>query len=192
MPVPVRRAYTLIVAEPGDALLDEAFALSRIQYQRHFGCRLGAGYPGYFCLLRDRRLLATCGFRTAEGALFLEQYLDEPAEAALGHHFRTPVSRSRIVELGGFAIRRGALAPAFMSLLAPALLARGYSHAIATATMPVRRCLTRIGTPFVRIAAAEEDRLRDDGSRWGIYYRMRPAVIAGSIRSAVDALEGRA
>jgi hypothetical protein len=177
--------YSLTVARPGEARYEEAFAFSATEYRRHFDCQLQSRYPAYFCLLRGGRLLAVCGFRDGNSDLFLEQYLDEPAQVLLAQHFDCDVPRSRIVELGGFAVRRGALALPFMTLVAPALVARGFSHAVATATMPVRRCVSRLGVPFKRLAAAEECRLHGDKTRWGSYYRMRPAVIAGRIDGAV-------
>lgn len=179
------RRYEIVIARPGEARYEEAVAFSADEYQRHFDCHLRSCYPGYFCLLRGGRLLAVCGFRGGVRPLFLEQYLDEPVQTLISHHFGCEIQRAQLVELGGFAVRRGALALPFMSLVAPALVAEGFTCAVATATMPVRRCVSRLGVPFKRLAAAEEGRLQADDTRWGRYYQMRPAVIAGRIGEAI-------
>jgi hypothetical protein len=180
-----RERYELVVSRPGDPLYDAAFGLSVREYRRHFDCDLQSCYPQYFCLLRGGRLLGACGLRSASGALFLEQYLDTPVEKLLSQHFSGDFSRASIAELGGFAVKRGALALPLMSMVAPALQALGYTHAVATATLPVRRCVSRLGVPFVRLAAAARDRLTEDGTEWGSYYAMRPAVIGGCIDDAL-------
>lgn len=180
------RRYEIVVARPGDARYEDAFALSVIEYRRHFDCDLQNAYPAYFCLLRGGRLLGVCGFRGGDSALFLEQYLDAPVQQLISASFDCDLQRDHLVELGGFAVRRGALALPFMSLVAPALLAVGYHYAVATATMPVRRCVSQLGVPFKRLAAAKQERLHGDDRHWGNYYQMRPAVIAGPISDAIQ------
>ncbi len=178
--------YEIEVAYPGDPRFDEAFALSVVEYQRHFGCHLENPYPAYFCLTRRGRLLAVCGFRSGDSPLFfLEQYLDVPAQDLITQRSAGVVHRTQLAELGGFAVRRSALAIPFMAMLAPALFDRGFTHAIATATLPVRRCIARMGVPIQRLADAHENQIADAGTRWGNYYQMRPAVVAGNIGDAI-------
>lgn len=181
----LRQRYELVISRPGDSLYDAAFALSVKEYRRHFNCELQSCYPQYFCLLRGGRLLGACGLRSASSALFLEQYLETPVEELLIQHFSEGISRASVAELGGFAVKHGTLALPFMSMVAPALQALGYTYAVATATLPVRRCVSRLGVPFVRLAAAERERLAEDGTEWGNYYSMRPAVIGGCINDAL-------
>lgn len=180
----------VIEVGPGTHHYGAAVALGSMQYWRHFECRLRNHYPAYFCLVRGNRLLGTCGFRSGKDQLFLEPYLDDSPEALVSAQFAAPVRRHEIVELGGFAVRHAALALPFMASVAPLLLQRGFSHALATATMPVRRCVASLGVPFARLAPARRERLLDDASDWGSYYSHRPAVIAGSLEAAIKSLNG--
>lgn len=180
--------YEIVVARPEALLYNRAVEFSSAQYERHFNCHLTSFYPAYFCLLRERRLVAVCGFRGGDSRLFLEQYLDDSPCTLLEARFEGSIDRRQIVELGGFAVRHAALALPFMSMVAPMLQRQGFTHAVATATLPVRRCLSRLGVPFEQLGPARRERLEDESAQWGSYYAHRPAVIAGSIEPTFDAL----
>jgi hypothetical protein len=181
-------SYWLNAVYPGEAGFDEARALSATEYRRHFDCTLRHAYPAYFCLYRGHRLQAVCGFRSATRSLFLDQYLDAPAWELAGIEFGRLIAPQQLVELGGFAVRKRALALPFMTTLAPALERSGFTHATATATLPVRRCLRRLGVDLRHLGNADASRLRDCDSDWGTYYNMRPAVVVGAIADALATL----
>jgi hypothetical protein len=179
----------LVSVARGDPLYDRACRFSAREYRRHFDCELRDFYPAYFCLSKGSRLLAVCGYRVGNEALFLEQYLDQPIENLLDAGRACPIPRQAIVEIGGFALRGHAVALPFMVRLAPAFRALGFSHAVCTATLPIRRCLRSLGVPTQVLGRADPSRLAHSSSNWGKYYAMRPSVISGSIDSAMDRIE---
>ena len=180
--------YDLDLVRSGDDAFETAFAFSAGEYRKHFGAQLTRGFSGYLCIHRAGRLQAVCGFQSAETPLFLDQYLSAPAWATAQSRFATPIPASQLVELGGFAVRKRALDLPFMAALAPALLDMGFSHAVATATIPVRRCLSQVGVTTQDLGAADPVSLHDKAADWGTYYSMRPRVVAGSISQAVASL----
>lgn len=168
-------------ALPGDVLYGEAISLSAHQYAEHFGCTLRHVYPAYLCMISGQRLLAACGMRSGDQPLFLEQYLDQPVCRLLADIKGQPFAPGQLVELGSFAVRKRVFALPFMAALAPALRRAGFTYGVATATLPVRRCLRRLGIETFHLGAAQASRLADGGREWGSYYTQRPAIIAGSI-----------
>ncbi len=183
LPSPV---YELMIASPGDHQFEAACDLARDQYSKHFGCELNHFYPKTFCLYKDGRLVACCGFRSAaEDDLFLEQYLDMPVEASLAIEAGDIVARSAIVEIGGLAVLNKAEAFMLMLRLAPEFQALGFSHATCTVTSPVRRCLKKLGIQSHFLANAESERVAD-ANDWGRYYQMNPCVLVGEIQPAID------
>lgn len=185
-------ASRLVFAEPGATTYTAAFSLSAAQYKQHFNCQLRETYPAYFCLMRRDRVIAACGIRSSSETLFLQQYLDAPVTAMLSDRIGRSVMPEQLVELGGFSVSKRGLALPFMAALVPALGAQGFTHAVATATLPVRRCLKNLGIPTVNLGSAAVTNLVQPTSDWGRYYDMRPAVVAGSIVDAGLALTGGA
>ncbi|MFT7288185.1 MAG: hypothetical protein ACI87W_002300 [Halieaceae bacterium] len=184
--------YTLLCTRQGSTLYERACRLSAREYQRHFNCVLKDFYPAYFCLLKDKRLMAVCGLRSGEEELFLEQYLDQPLEHMVSERLAEVVARESIVEIGGFALRNKDVAMLFMASMAPAFWKLGYTHAVCTATLPVRRCLRSLGIHSTSLAKADPARLRAADTDWGNYYAMRPAVVCGSLASTLELINALA
>lgn len=180
---------SLTLAVAGDALYDRACLLSSEQYRRHFDCDLQHFYPQYLCLERNGRLLGVCGYRNALGPLYLEQYLDAPVETLLTERCESVIERQSIVEVGGFALSKRALALYFMASLAPAFQQLGFTHAVCTATLPVRRCLRSLAIPSKHLGKALAERIVESDTDWGNYYVQRPAVIGGAIAATSARVE---
>ncbi|MEE4279157.1 MAG: thermostable hemolysin, partial [Halieaceae bacterium] len=168
--------YSIVTASPGEALHEQAVALSADKYREHFGCRLREAYPAYLCLVRSGRPVAVCGLRRGTQRLFLQQYLDVPVARLIAHRLGEHVDERRLVELGSFAVRKRSLALPFMAAIAQELMDAGFTHAVATATLPVRRCLHGLGIHTTRLAPASAERLCGATTDWGSYYSHRPAV----------------
>lgn len=168
----------------------QAAALSAAQYREHFGCTLAEVYPAYLCLVRANRPLAVCGLRRGTERLFLQQYLDSPAARLVSHRLGEHVNPRRLVELGSFAVQKRALALPFMAAMAQELLDAGFTHAVATATLPVRRCLQGLGIRTTHLAPASASRLTASSTDWGTYYAYRPAVVTAAIGSVEAHLSG--
>ncbi|MFO1014284.1 MAG: thermostable hemolysin [Caulobacteraceae bacterium] len=159
-------------------------------YAETYGSRIDAHYPNLISLQDDEGVIyAAAGFRlAAAGPLFLEQYLSEPVEDAVGAASGLTTPRAAMAEIGGLASNgRGATVFLF-SALACHLARQGVRVAVATATSDLRAIFDRAGLETWRLAAATPDRLPDGGAAWGDYYKTAPAVIAGSIPHAAGPL----
>ena len=155
-----------------------------------FGARYNAlleRFPSNLVSLeRQTRIVAAAGWRSAGAeSLFLEAYLDEPAEAAISRVAGAPVARHEIVEVAHLASVRPGAGTELIPELACFLHALGFSWVIFTATRELRELLARIGLPQLALVAAEPARLGADAAAWGSYYDTTPLVVAGPIRLAL-------
>ena len=162
---------------------------SRAFYGRAFRCVIRNHYPNLIGL-RDAHgsIQAAAGFRFADREpLFLEQYLDQPIEAALLSRFGA-VPRDRIVEVGNLAGRRPAASLRLFLALARRLRLEGATHVVATATRQLRRTFWRLGLDPASLTRADPSRLADGGVDWGAYYARDPVVLAGAIAPGLPKL----
>jgi hypothetical protein len=149
-------------------------------YAEKHGARVASFMPTLLALRSaSGSVRAVAGLRAATaGELFLEQYLDLPAEDALGAAIGQPVARARIAEIGNLAARECRSA-CRLALLLPAWLGqRGHDWVVFTATNTVRGILQGLGTPVVELAPAAPERLRQRQDDWGRYYANDPRVMA--------------
>lgn len=153
-----------------------------------FWCAYGARLQGHYDLIGaltgdDGAIVAAAGVRLAEDEpLFLEQYLDDPIEAAVARAFGRPVARDSVVEIGGLAADGAASALALFGGLAE-WLARdcGRRFAVATARPELQRLLDRSGFGLRHLGCADPARLEEPVGEWGSYYDAGPCVFAGEI-----------
>ncbi len=132
-------------------------------------------------------LRAVAGYRAArQERLFLEQYLDQPVEAALAAKLGRPVERTEIIEIGNLASNGCRQARHLVSMLPRYLFERGYSWVVFTATSLVRNVLESVGAELVELAAADSSRLKSGNDSWGIYYRNDPRVMAGYLPDSLQ------
>ncbi|MES1943019.1 hypothetical protein PC39_02802 [Salinisphaera sp. PC39] len=156
-------------------------------YARHYGARLGDFYPHLLSLDNGAGLQACMGFRGAgHGALFLEQYLDEPIEALVREHLGIAAPRAGIVEVGGLAADWQGAGRRLILAAAGWLHSRGYRVVVFTATPCVANSFRRLRLLPVDLGAADPRRLRRNASDWGCYYDHHPRVFAGPIRAALE------
>jgi hypothetical protein len=136
---------------------------------------------------------AVAGIRPAAGkSLFLERYLDTPAEVALGALVGKDIPRAELAEIGNLvASQRGASHLLFLVFTA-ALHRAGYRWILFTATHALRNNLDKLGYPLLTLAPASPERL-DPAARaeWGTYYDSEPMVMAGSLDDAMRIIEER-
>ncbi|WP_293372864.1 thermostable hemolysin [Phenylobacterium sp.] len=160
------------------------------EYARAFGGRIRNHYPMLMSVTGgDDQVLAAAGFRLASaGPLFLEQYLDEPVEAAIARRLDKPIARDGVVEIGNLASAGPCASRILFSALAAHLQLLGATHAVATATRQLRRSFQRIRFPVAYLAKAEAERLAHGAADWGAYYGRDPQVVVGPIGDAVPAL----
>jgi hypothetical protein len=132
------------------------------------------------------RWQAAAGYTpAASGRLFLEQYLDEPAEELLAAAAGAHVARASVAEVGNLAAE-----PGMGRMLIPAIgrhLHRlGYRWVVFTATRELRNALRRLQLEPLQLAPALAARLPDAGAAWGSYYRHDPAVMGGRIAACFE------
>jgi len=153
------------------------------QYTVSYGARIKSDYQNFVAVFNARdEILAAVGWRPATGPLFLESYLSEPVDEVVSRKLQ-PVRRQQIVEIGNFAAQNGRAAYLALHSLMYALPARGYSHAVITATKQLRRTLHDI--PMIHLADASVPAKSSDVS-WGCYYDNAPQVIVAQFASYRD------
>ena len=125
---------------------------------------------------------AAAGFSpAADGALYLEHYLDSPVEAVLSDALGTRVPRGHIVEVGNLASAAKGFGCRFLPTLRRHLLEREFRWVVFTATRQVRGILEHLAFEARALAPAAPSRLPDGGVGWGTYYAHDPNVMAGYI-----------
>lgn len=171
----------------------ESFIARR--YQEAFGARLGAFLPNLLMLeTADGHMRAALGYRVASsGRLFVEDYLDQPAEQCVAAALKRPVERANLVEVGNLAAEPG-LGRAVVLSMTRFLAAHGYRQVLFAATGMLRSSFGRLGLTPVALAPARAERLRDQRSNWGSYYQTQPVVLCGDLEDGMRllaALESR-
>lgn len=142
------------------------------------GCRDGQG-----------RWIAGVGYSlAANGALFLEQYLDGPIEAAIGDQLGRVVAREQIVEVGNLAAGHPGAARALIISMTRLLHAQGLRWVTFTATTSLVNSFARLRLRPGVLADADPRRLPDQGQHWGSYYHSQPQVMYGNIEYGYEQL----
>ncbi|WP_354070842.1 thermostable hemolysin [Caulobacter sp. 1776] len=137
----------------------------------------------------EGRIHAAVGFRFAAAeSLFLEQYLDEPAESAIARKLGEPVIRGGVAEIGNLGSDSAGASMFLFLALARHLDQNGCTHAVATATRQLRRSFGRVGFETQVLTRAEPSRLGEAAAEWGAYYERDPEVLAGAIGPALRPL----
>ena len=111
--------------------------------------------------------------------LYLEQYLEQPVEAAIATATGQAVQRHQVVEVGNLAGVNCRAAMRMVAALPAYLLARDYRWIVFTATSAVRGILHGFDAPLVELARADGSRVASSPDRWGRYYECDPRVLAG-------------
>ena len=170
----------------------EAFIADR--YEAQFGARIAVSYPLLLCLTSTSgEMLAAVGLRCAgDGPLFLEQYLDQPIDLALGACWPGPHRRDRIVELGSLASVNNGASLYLVAAMAAYMEVRGFEVATVTGTRRLRRLFELFDFNFVTLGSARRDRLIDASANWGSYYDDDPQILAGQVRQCFEAAVLRA
>ena len=135
----------------------------------------------------DGACLAVAGYTPADGkTLFLERYLDRPADELLTQAAGAPVPRARLVEVGNLAAAPG-MGRALIPALCAYLHALGYRWVAFTATRELQNALRRLRLEPLLLGPALPQRLADGGAAWGTYYRHGPRVMGGRLGLCLEA-----
>lgn len=171
---------TIGVADPRRAAA-EAFVAQ--VYRARYGARLGAFMPQLLAWRDDvGALRAVVGLRHGGDApLFVEQYLDMPAEAAVAAALGRPVAREALVEVGNFAACSAGDARAVIVHLTERLHAAGVRWVLFAATRQLRNAFDRLHLATVELADADPARLGEGSADWGTYYDAQPKLMFGDV-----------
>jgi hypothetical protein len=188
VPVPTPRVAESAFAQ--GALVDisdtrraETEAFIAQVYRARYGAGLASFLPHLLAFRNDADMLrAAVGLRSGdEGPLFVEQYLDMPAEAAIAAHLGRPVSRGALVEAGNFGAMRAGDARALIVHMTHWLHLAGFRWVLFAATRQLRNTFDRLHLGTIDLAPALASRLVGDTSDWGRYYDTQPRLMFGDI-----------
>ncbi|MDR2856983.1 MAG: thermostable hemolysin [Novosphingobium sp.] len=158
------------------------------RYSTAFGADIVPGFETFLSSQAEKRPVAALGYRRAGPVpLFLEAYLDAPAERLASAALGRSVLRSQIIEIGNFAAVNGHTMIRLWGAAANDLAGAG-EVAIATLTRPLRHMFARIGVPIIELAPAHRERLGSSAGIWGCYYELDPCVCVGIIADGQRAI----
>ena len=177
-------SYELHLASPGSArrVALEQFVCQRFELQH--GARIRHFMPCLFGLENQAgQLLGAVGVRSGNsGPLFLERYLDEPIQSALGARLGNSVpGRGELVEVGNLAADSPGAARLLIVALTDLLVALGFRWVTFTGTPTLLNSFQRLGLTPIALGEADPARMGDELADWGSYYDNRPLVMAGDI-----------
>ena len=163
------------------------------QFQRIHGARVRDFMPFLLTMDCNENLSAAAGIRPAAGqSLFLERYLQEGVESAIGRLFSGSVARRDIAEIGNLvATQRGSSQLLFLILTA-VMHRSNFEWLVFTATPQVQKTINRLGFRLHVLGEASPSALDEASLKdWGSYYDCRPQVVAGNIPESVTLMENR-
>jgi hypothetical protein len=169
--------------EPGDVRRAEIEAFVAQVYRARYGAELTT-FLQHLLAWRNAAgsVQAAVGLRGgSEGRLFVEQYLDAPAEIAIAATVGRPVRRERLVEVGNFGARSAGDTRELILHLTHALHAAGFRWVLFAATRQLRNAFERMHMFPIPLADAQASRLAGDGTDWGRYYDTQPKLVCGEI-----------
>jgi hypothetical protein len=178
---PLGRGLQLGVAGAGAPERDELEAFVSAAFRRRHDATVATFMPTLLSF-RDRGggLRGVVGLRAAvPQPLYLEQYLEQPIEAAIAQATGDAVRREQVVEVGNLAGANCRAAMRMVAQLPAFLLARDYRWIVFTATSTVRGILQGFGAPLVELARADGARVASGPDQWGRYYANDPRVLVG-------------
>lgn len=157
-------------------------------YQRVFAAELRCFYPSVITLHDvDDNLLGAAGARYGEGqTLFLEQYLDAPAEQLIGQQTADIVDRAKLVEIGNLSVARPAMTYPFMGMIGSWLQDYDVDWLVFALTRSLRRLFHRAGAEMLDLGPARPERLKPSANRWGSYYEHDPCIMAVRLSAGLN------
>jgi len=181
-PAPAR--WQLHLWQQGDPGRARAEDFIRARFQDTYDANVRVFMPWLLGITnRDDVLTSVIGFRPATAdRLFLENYLDEAAEQAIGSATGTPVDRRQIVEVGNLASSDSDSVRTLMIGLVT-LLDRLPEARWMMCTVGERliRLLRRTRFFPLVLNQAVQERLSPQDGDWGSYYRNTRQVVAGNV-----------
>ncbi|MEX1664055.1 thermostable hemolysin [Zhongshania arctica] len=158
------------------------------KFSASYGAKLREFLPFLLLMRAGPGIAGVLGMRRGihGHALFVEQYMEKPAEILLGDILGRSVERSSLVEIGNLVSTwRGSSQMLFIALAS--LICRADAEwAVFTATPEVQKLLRRLRVEQYTLCEANGERLGVQLADWGSYYDTRPAVVAVNARNAIE------
>lgn len=185
-----RKQVKLQIIDKDHACRSDVESYIKSRYEQAFNAHIDEFMPMFVAIYdQHQQLLSTCGYRVASDApLFLEQYLDAPAEQLMGEEFGQTIERQKLIEFGQLASFSRGMSPMHFMLMAEHLVALGYEWCIFTATDPLYAMMCRLGLEPTILAHANSGQISDTQDKWGTYYHHRPKVSAGNLKEGLQKL----
>jgi hypothetical protein len=155
-------------------------------YRERYGASLQSFLPHLLAYHdADGQLVAAVGLRLGdEGPLFVEQYLDAPAQHLIrARRLADDLQRHDLAEVGNFAALSPGTARDLIVQLTCTLHAARVRWVLFAATRQLRNAFHRLQLSPLELAEASPDRLQGDASDWGSYYAAQPRVMCGNVAS---------
>lgn len=170
------------LAQPEDPEYAVYSELIASVFRQAYNAHVMVSYPTLIGVCgKDNTPKAALGLRGAsEEALFLESYLEKPAEQAIAEHTGLHIPRQQIAEAGNLASTRIGALKDLMFALSLTLKQQGYRYILFTGTESLKRYLEALGLNPVVYAHANPNRLGNNAAFWGKYYEMNPKVMGGT------------
>ena len=183
-PLPGRFAFASLVALD-DPQRPAVETFIRQVYWDRYGATLSTFFPNLLVYRdADGTILAAVGLRLgSEEALFVEQYLDGPAEHVIAQRQIAHVPRTALAEVGNFAALTPGTARELILQLTWTLHSAHVRWVLFAATKQLRNAFDRLHLSTVELASANPDRLSTNRLGWGRYYDADPRVMCGNVVS---------
>ncbi len=183
-------SFTLEIIDRLHAKRSEVEDYITQRYSLAFDAHLNSFMPTFMALMEGGDIRSLCGFRVAsDEPLFLEQYLDQSADALLTDIFSLPIERCKLIEFGQLASFSKGFSPFHFLLMTRKLVENGYEWCIFTATDPLYAMMVRLGLNPTILADANPDKVPNAAYTWGNYYQHQPRIVAGNLRQGLAHLE---
>lgn len=175
-------SYLSVNSEPTPKKLVDASAVRAFIascYYAAYSARVDCDYPELLAVTdHEGRVLAACGVRNGAQPLFLECYLDEPADMVLSKIHNTSVERESLVEIGNLAGGNGWATRLLFHALWRELVERQWLHVLITCTRQLKPAFGHL--PTFSLGDAQAARV-EYPEMWGQYYEQHPEIISCSL-----------
>jgi hypothetical protein len=123
--------------------------------------------------------------------LFLEQYLNRPAESEIAARLGVSVRREQLVEVGNLAASSAGAARRLIVCMTGLLHGLNRTWVVFTSTRSLLNSFARLDIAPIVLAPADPMRLVDQGRDWGSYYDTHPQVMTANIPLGFGHLRSR-
>ena len=158
-------------------------------YEKNFSAQLKIFFPKILTVrnVNDNAIIAAVGIRLAsrEG-LFSECYLTENIEQTIAQLENTLTTRSKIVELGSFAVNNRKDIKTVIPFLGRFIKTLNVDWAIYTLTRPIKTYFHKLGIELNHITEADISKVNGAAKDWGRYYNFKPAVYYSSVKNNLN------